>query len=246
MPSNSNLLLQASALTRKMGDTAVVDNVSLSLRQGDILGLLGLNGAGKSTTLKMLAGVLTPDSGDISIAGYPLDDDPIKARQRIGFLPDQPPVYPEMTVAAYLRFCAKLRRVHNNDIPSRCLDVLEACELTAVAKKRIGKLSKGFQQRVGLAQALIHHPAVVLLDEPSNGLDPQQMQSMRDLIAKTAQTSCVVFSTHLLSEVTAVCNRIAVMHNGRVVHDQQTEDNIDTLQQLFNDLVQQHSGSQAA
>ncbi len=233
-------------LTRKMGDTTVVDNLSLELQQGDILGLLGLNGAGKSTTLKMLAGVLAPDSGDIIIAGHDLNDDPIKARQQIGFLPDQPPVYPEVTVAAYLRFCAKLRRVPNGDIASRCQSALEACELTGVAKKRIGKLSKGFQQRVGLAQALIHQPAVVLLDEPSNGLDPQQMQSMRELITNTAQKNCVVFSTHLLSEVTAVCNRIAVMHDGRIVHDQYTNDNLDALQQLFNDLVQQHSGGRAA
>jgi len=246
MPSEDSLLLQASNLTRKVSNTAVVDNVSLSLQRGDVLGLLGLNGAGKSTTLKMLAGVLTPDGGDVSIAGHSLQDDPIAAKQRIGFLPDQPPVYPDMSVSAYLKLSAKLRRIPNSNIADSMSFVMERCELQDVAKKAIGKLSKGYQQRVGLAQALIHKPSVALLDEPSNGLDPQQMQSMRKLITDTAEDSCVVFSTHLLSEVTAVCNRIAVMHEGKLVHNQRADENLDELQRLFNQLVQKETGSQVA
>ena len=246
MSSDPTLLLQASDLTRKVNNTAVVDNVSLSLQRGDILGLLGLNGAGKSTTLKMLAGVLTPDAGQISIAGHSLSDDPMAAKRHIGFLPDQPPVYPDMTVTAYLRLSAQLRRVTGSQIEERMNTVMERCELISVAKKRIGKLSKGYQQRVGLAQALIHTPAVALLDEPSNGLDPQQMQSMRTLITDVAEHSCVIFSTHLLSEVTAICNRIAVMHDGKLVHNQRADENLDELQNLFNQLVQKESGSAVA
>ena len=246
MSSDPTLLLQASDLTRKVNNTAVVDNVSLSLQRGDILGLLGLNGAGKSTTLKMLAGVLTPDAGQISIAGHSLSDDPMAAKRHIGFLPDQPPVYPDMTVTAYLRLSAQLRRVTGSQIEERMNTVMERCELISVAKMRIGKLSKGYQQRVGLAQALIHTPAVALLDEPSNGLDPQQMQSMRTLITDVAEHSCVIFSTHLLSEVTAICNRIAVMHDGKLVHNQRADENLDELQNLFNQLVQKESGSAVA
>ncbi len=243
MSSDPTPLLQASDLTRMVNTTAVVDNVSLSLQRGDILGLLGLNGAGKSTTLKMLAGVLTPDAGQITIAGHSLHDDPIAAKQQIGFLPDQPPVYPDLSVAAYLKLSAQLRRVPSNHLKEQTDAIMERCELTEVAKKRIGKLSKGYQQRVGLAQALIHKPAVALLDEPSNGLDPQQMQSMRNLITDVAEQSCVIFSTHLLSEVTAICNRIAVMHNGKLVHNQRADENLDQLQNLFNELVQKESGS---
>ena len=243
MSSDPTPLLQASALTRMVNTTAVVDNVSLSLQRGDILGLLGLNGAGKSTTLKMLAGVLTPDAGQISIAGHSLLDDPMAAKQQIGFLPDQPPVYPDMSVAAFLKLSAQLRRVPSNNIKEQMNTIMERCELSSVAKKRIGKLSKGYQQRVGLAQALIHKPAVALLDEPSNGLDPQQMQSMRTLITEVAENSCVIFSTHLLSEVTAICNRIAVMHDGKLVHNQRADENLDQLQNLFNQLVQKESGN---
>ncbi len=243
MSSDPTPLLQASALTRMVDTTAVVDNVSLSLQRGDILGLLGLNGAGKSTTLKMLAGVLTPDAGQISIAGHSLLDDPMAAKQQIGFLPDQPPVYPDMSVAGFLKLSAQLRRVPSNNIEKQLHTIVERCELGSVTKKRIGNLSKGYQQRVGLAQALIHKPAVALLDEPSNGLDPQQMQSMRTLITEVAENSCVIFSTHLLSEVTAICNRIAVMHEGKLVHNQRSDENPEQLQSLFNQLVQKDSGN---
>jgi len=190
--------------------------------------------------------VLSPDEGQIQISGHSLFDEPMAARRHLGFLPDTPPVYPDLQVVDYLRFAAKLRRVPRAQINTSVDTVLQRCELSDVKRKRIGKLSKGFQQRVGLAQALIHNPAVVLLDEPSNGLDPQQMQSMRDMILETAQQSCVVFSTHLLSEVTAVCNRIAVMHGGKIVHDQKTTENLDELQARFNQLVQSDTGKQIA
>jgi len=246
MPSDPSPLLEASNLTRMVNSNAIVDSVSLTLHRGETLGLLGLNGAGKSTTLKMLAGVLTPDDGQITVAGHSLFDDPMAAKQQIGFLPDQPPVYPDMSVLAYLKLSAQLRRVPNGNLKVQVHSIMERCDLHDVAKKRIGQLSKGYQQRVGLAQALIHKPALALLDEPSNGLDPQQMQSMRELITDVAQDSCVIFSTHLLSEVTAICNRIAVMHEGKLVHNQRADENLDQLQNLFNQLVQQESGSTAA
>jgi len=211
------ILLRAHALTRKISPSAQVADVSITLRQGDVLGLLGLNGAGKSTTLKMLSGLLVPDSGEIEIGGQSLADYPLKARAQLGYLPDTPPLYPDMKVSAYLKLAAQLRRVPKNQLKASVDYAVQTCDLASVAKHRIAALSKGFRQRVGLAQAIIHRPSLILLDEPSNGLDPHQMQGMRQLIKNLGEEAAVIFSTHLLPEAIAVCNHIAVMHNGRIV-----------------------------
>lgn len=212
-------LLDAVSLHRSLGAKTAVSDMSLQLYRGDVLGLLGLNGAGKSTTLRMLCGMLVPDAGTISIAGYSMAEQPLKARACIGFLPDQPPLYNDMRVREYLRLCGQIRGLKDPTLTSNQNRVTEQCALTEVEGQLIGSLSKGFRQRVGVAQAMIHEPDVLLLDEPSNGLDPQQLEAMRVLISDYAQAHAVVFSTHLLSEAQATCNRVAVIHEGKLVAD---------------------------
>ncbi|MFK8082178.1 MAG: ABC transporter ATP-binding protein [Granulosicoccus sp.] len=207
-------LLEANGLYRTLGDNAAVSDISLSLRSGDVLGLLGLNGAGKSTTLKMLCGMLVPDKGSVNINGYSMSEQPLKARAQIGFLPDQPPLYNDMRVNEFLRLCGQIRGLTGSVLGKHLTVTIEQCALGDVQKKLIATLSKGYRQRVGLAQAIIHKPAVLLLDEPSNGLDPQQLDGMRQLIRRYADGHAVVFSTHLLAEAQATCNRVAIIHNG--------------------------------
>ncbi len=212
-------VLVADKLNRRLSESASVNDISFSLARGDVLGLLGLNGAGKSTTLRMLCGVLVPDSGSVSVKGLSMEDHPLVAREHIGYLPDQPPLYNDMRVSEYLKLAGQIRGLKATKLRSRQTAITEQCDLGDVQHKLIGTLSKGFRQRVGLAQALIHEPAVVLLDEPSNGLDPQQMEGMRRLISDIAQSQAIIFSTHLLSEAKAICNRIAIIHAGRLVAD---------------------------
>lgn len=241
MPSSNDStaipLLAATQLNRRLSDSAGVYDVSLSLNRGDVLGLLGLNGAGKSTTLRLLSGTLVPDSGEVLISGHSMAEEPLKARQRIGYLPDNPPLYNDMRVSDYLTLCAKLRRVDKSIIKEKVITVLEHCDLHEVSKQRIGQLSKGFRQRVGLAQAIVHEPDVLLLDEPSNGLDPNQMQGMRRIIKAAGEKQAVVFSTHLLNEAQAVCNRVAVVHQGRLIHEAAVTDNDAQLEDLFTGLL---------
>jgi len=214
-----HILLEAHQLTRVLSDTSSVQSISLTLGRGDVLGLLGLNGAGKSSTLRMLCGVLIPDSGTVTIAGFSMSEQPLEARAQVGYLPDHPPLYNDMRVCEYLTLSGRIRGLKGQVLSTRQNQVTEQCSLGDVNRKLIGSLSKGYRQRVGLAQALIHEPAVVLLDEPSNGLDPQQMESMRHLIKEVGRTHSVLFSTHLLSEAKATCNRIAIIHDGRLVAD---------------------------
>ena len=231
MPASTEVLLDAQELERRLSDRAQVSGISIRLERGDVLGLLGLNGAGKSTTLRMLAGVLTSDAGSITVCGHSMVDEPLAARARIGFLPDEPPLYGDMRVIDYLQLVAQLRRLKGNAITTRINAVLEQCSLEEKARALINTLSKGYRQRVGLAQALIHEPDVLLLDEPSNGLDPQQMDSMRTVIRETGRKHAVVFSTHLLSEAQAVCNRVAIMHDGKLIADRAADG--DDLEALF-------------
>lgn len=228
-------LLSATGLSRTLSDRASVQDISISLSKGDVLGLLGLNGAGKSTTLQLLCGVLACDSGKVIISGHDLEESPQQARRHIGYLPDQPPLYGQMRVRAYLCLAARLRCLTGNAVNEAVDRIIEQCQLTKVSNLFITELSKGYRQRVGLAQALVHDPDVVLLDEPSNGLDPQQMEEMRHLIRQLAQTRSILFSTHLLSEAQAVCNRIAVMHEGRLVADEPADG--ENLGALFTRLV---------
>ncbi|MFK7855826.1 MAG: ABC transporter ATP-binding protein [Granulosicoccus sp.] len=228
----SEILLEAHGLTRRLSESSSVQDLSLELKRGDVLGLLGLNGAGKSSTLRMLCGILVPDSGSVSINGYSMTDSPLRARAHVGYLPDQPPLYTNMRVNEYLKLAGRIRGLKEPDLSNRLTRVTDQCSLGEVSKQLIGSLSKGYKQRVGLAQALIHEPAVVLLDEPSNGLDPQQMESMRNLIRQVGQDQSILFSTHLLSEAKATCNRIAIIHDGRLVADRPA--NGDDLEILFH------------
>lgn len=232
---NAQPVLRADALHRHLGLTAAVSNLSLELYKGDAIGLLGLNGAGKSTTLKMMCGMLAPDAGSVSVNGFSMTEQPLRARANVGFLPDQPPLYNDMRVNEYLGLCARIRGLKGSAIRTRKTAVIEQCQLEKVSTSLIATLSKGYRQRVGLAQAIIHEPAVLLLDEPSNGLDPQQLDGMRDLIRHYAQEHAVVFSTHLLAEAQATCNRIAIIHEGKLVADKAADGK--DLEALFRGAI---------
>ncbi len=237
MHAEPEILLQAEGLARSHGQVESVRELSLKLARGDVMALLGLNGAGKSTTLRLLCGVLAPDAGNVTVVGHSLEDEPLAARGCLGYLPDHPPLYPDMRVRDYLVLAARLRRVPPTEVKGQVENVLARCDLESVGARRIRQLSKGFRQRVGLAQAVIHEPAVVLLDEPGSGLDPQQMEGMRELITSLGRHGAVIFSTHLLGEAEAVCNRVAVMHEGTLVADQPIDTDRQALASLFTNLT---------
>ncbi|MCW9013858.1 MAG: ABC transporter ATP-binding protein [Gammaproteobacteria bacterium] len=213
----SNQLIQVKNLHRQYADTHAVKGISFDLHQGDILGFLGPNGAGKSTTMQMLSGVLAPSAGQILINGIDLLDQPRQAKSHIGYLPEKPPLYPELTVDEYLRYSAQLRRVANTEIDAAIENARQLCGLTEVKRRLIGNLSKGFQQRVGIAQAIIHKPDIVILDEPTVGLDPIQIREIRQLIKQLGQQHGVILSTHILPEVQAVCTKVQVINQGQLV-----------------------------
>lgn len=213
------LTLSARGLGRRFGARCAVSEVSLQLRRGEVLGLLGENGAGKSTTLQLLAGVLAPDEGKVEVCGFDLRRDSLKARARIGFLPDVPPLYRDMRVDDYLFFAARLRLVSPARLGNALAKAKRRCGLEDAGRRIIGTLSKGYQQRVGVAQAIVHEPDVIILDEPTVGLDPAQLRDMRALVRELGDAHSVILSTHLLSEVESVCDRVEIMHHGRVVYD---------------------------
>ncbi len=211
--------VQAEGLTRSFGDRLAVDNVSLEVKRGEVLGLLGVNGAGKSTTMNMLAGIHMPDKGKILISEHSLTDNPMKARACLGYLPEQPPVYPELTVDEYLIYSAKLRRIAADSIPEALDQTKQRCGLESTGKRLIRNLSKGYQQRVGIAQAIIHKPDIIILDEPTVGLDPVQIVEIRKLIRELGNDHSVILSTHILPEVQSVCDRVIILRQGKMVHD---------------------------
>ncbi|MDO6460523.1 ABC transporter ATP-binding protein [Granulosicoccaceae sp. 1_MG-2023] len=221
-------LLQTERLCRSFAGRDVVRDISLRLRHGEVLGLLGLNGAGKSTTLSMICGVLAPTDGWIRINGHDISQYPDQARCSIGYLPDTPPLYPELRVSEYLRYCARLHRLQGADLETALERALNLCQLGEVSSRLIGNLSKGFRQRVGLAQAIIHAPELLVLDEPGSGLDPVQMMEMRELIRSLSSHCGVIFSSHILPEVVDVCQRVAVIHHGRLVHEETLQPNNNT------------------
>ena len=211
--------VQAEGLTRSYGDRLAVDNISLKVHRGEVLGLLGVNGAGKSTTMNMLAGIHMPDKGKISISEYSLTENPMQARGSLGYLPEQPPVYPELTVDEYLVYSAKLRRIAVDSIPEALNQAKKRCGLESTGKRLIRNLSKGYQQRVGIAQAIIHKPDIIILDEPTVGLDPVQIVEIRKLIRELGNDHSVILSTHILPEVQSVCDRVIILRQGKVVHN---------------------------
>jgi ABC-2 type transport system ATP-binding protein len=218
--STEATLIEARHLSRRYGPTLAVADLSLTLRKGEILGLLGPNGAGKTTTLKMLAGCLAPTAGEVQIKGQSLNEHPQAAKRNLGYLPEQPPLYPELSVDEYLTFCAGLHGVPRSARAGAVTQAKSACSLNEVAQRNIGNLSKGYQQRVGLAQAIIHRPPVIVLDEPTVGLDPNQIREIRSLITELGRSHSVILSSHILPEIQAVCSRVMIIDSGRVVYDQ--------------------------
>jgi ABC-2 type transport system ATP-binding protein len=220
---DTKILIGVEQLYRYYGHHLAVDAISFELAQGEVLGFLGPNGAGKSTTMQMITGNLAPSAGRISINGIDLLDRPRQAKAEIGYLPERPPLYPDLTVNEYLTYCAKLHRVSPAKRGQAVNRALQRCGLGQVGKRLISNLSKGFQQRVGIAQAILHTPAVVILDEPTVGLDPNQIRDIRTLIRELGETHGIILSTHILPEVQATCSRVQIIHRGRLVFSEAME-----------------------
>jgi ABC-2 type transport system ATP-binding protein len=216
----NDTLVEVAHLSRHFGPIEAVRDVSFRLRRGEVLGFLGPNGAGKTTTMQMLTGNLAPSGGRVTIAGHDLLEDPRAAKSALGYLPEQPPLYRELTVDEYLDYCAALNRVARAQRRAARDSAKEKCGLTDVGRRLIGNLSKGYQQRVGLAQAIIHMPPLVILDEPTVGLDPIQIREIRTLIRDLGRDHSVLLSTHILPEVQTVCDRVLIIHKGRLVLDE--------------------------
>jgi ABC-2 type transport system ATP-binding protein len=212
-----NVTISAHNLSRRFGNHIAVRRVDLELKRGEVLGLLGPNGAGKSTTMQMLTGNLAPTSGSVQICGIDLLKNPRKAKRCIGYLPENPPLYKELTVDEYLRFAARLHNVDLSRIDFVLTEVKQRCGLSDIGKRLISALSKGYQQRVGVAQAIIHQPEIIILDEPSVGLDPNQIREIRTLIRELGKSCSVILSTHILPEVESVCDRVQIMNQGVMV-----------------------------
>ncbi len=210
-------LIQVDQLYRYYGDQCAVNNVSFTLAKGEILGFLGPNGAGKSTTMQMICGNLAPTSGQILINGFDILDSPREAKRELGYLPENPPVYRELTTDEYLEYCAKLHQIPRGQQRRAVENAKERCGLTEVGSRLIGNLSKGYQQRVGIAQAILHTPAVIILDEPTVGLDPIQIREIRGLIRELGESHGIILSTHILPEVQESCTQVQIIHQGQLV-----------------------------
>ena len=228
-------LLSVKHLSRYYGSLTAVNNISFHLNQGEVLGFLGPNGAGKSTTMQVITGNLAPSTGQINICGSDLLDSAKQAKANIGYLPEQPPLYRELTVDEYLSFCAQINRIEKSKQKAALDRTKERCGLTEVGKRLINNLSKGYQQRVGIAQAIIHNPAIVVLDEPTVGLDPIQIKEIRNLIRELAEDHGVILSTHILPEVQMTCDRVQIINHGQLVYS----DDINHLHQRMqsNSLI---------
>lgn len=207
-------MIEVHQLTKRYARHEAVRGVSFSVKRGEIVGFLGPNGAGKTTTLRMLTGYLPPTSGTATIAGFDIFRQSIQARRKIGYMPENVPLYEDMRVREYLKFRAQLKGLSSSDTRRRVGDVIDTCGLDTVRKKMIKTLSKGYRQRVGLADALVHDPELLILDEPTNGLDPNQIRQIRELIRQLAETHTVLVSTHILSEVEMICNRVIIIDGG--------------------------------
>ncbi len=212
-------LVKVEHLSRHYGPIVAVNSIAFEVRRGEVLGFLGPNGAGKSTSMQMLTGNLAPSAGRVEICGIDLLDNPKQAKAQIGYLPEQPPLYRELSVDEYLRFCARINRISKEKISAALATAKERCGLKDVGHRLIGNLSKGYQQRVGIAQAIIHMPAVIVLDEPTVGLDPIQIREIRTLIRDLGKEHAVILSTHILPEVQMTCDQVQIIHRGRLVYN---------------------------
>ncbi|HUP57510.1 MAG TPA: ATP-binding cassette domain-containing protein [Bdellovibrionota bacterium] len=223
-------MIQVSHLTKNYGPRNAITDLSFEIQKGEVVGFLGPNGAGKSTTMKILTGFMPATAGKAVVAGFDVFEKPVEVKRNVGFLPENPPVYPEMQVQDYLEFAARLHQLPSTSVPSAVKSILDRTGLGDVRKRLIGNLSKGYRQRVGLAQALVHNPKVLILDEPTVGLDPKQIIEIRELIKSLAGDHTVILSSHILPEVTATCQRIIVISQGRIV----AEDTLERLQTRIN------------
>jgi ABC-2 type transport system ATP-binding protein len=213
-------MIKANALTKHYGSLVAVDSISFQVQPGEVLGFLGPNGAGKSTTMRMFAGFVPPTSGSAEICGYSIENQPTEAKRLIGYLPEGAPTYGEMTPRTFLAFIAQIRGLSRTATAKRTTDVIERLNLGPVLDQSIETLSKGFKRRVGIAQAILHDPPVLIMDEPTDGLDPNQKHEVRQLIQSMAADKIIVISTHILEEVAAVCNRAIIIAQGRIVADE--------------------------
>ena len=225
-------MIEIKKLTKDYGKFRAVNEVDFSVRKGEILGFLGPNGAGKTTTMRLITGFLKPTSGKVIVSGYDVQENPLQVKSKIGYLPENPPLYPEMNVVSYLKFIADIKGLERSKIKHNIANVLDLCSLTSVSKRVIANLSKGFKQRVGMAQALINDPKVLILDEPTSGLDPKQIIEIRNLIKSLAEDRTVILSSHILPEVQMTCGRVIIINNGRIV----AEDKQDNLSRYLNGL----------
>jgi len=226
----SEILISVQELSRFYGQQKAIENVSFNVHRGEILGFLGPNGAGKSTTMQIICGVLAANHGSVSIAGHDIHGAPRLAKKHIGFLPEQPPLYNDLTVNEYLDYAAKLRGIKKDDLTNAINLSKERCGLESVGSRLIQNLSKGYKQRVGIAQAIIHSPSVIILDEPTSGLDPIQIREIRELMRELGEDHSVILSTHILSEIQSLCDRVLIINQGAIVLDQpldQLENNSD-------------------
>ena len=222
--SSADVMIEAKGLSKFYGDFAATQDVTFSVPRGQVCAFLGPNGAGKSTTMKMLTGYLSPSQGSAYIAGRNVADDRIAASERLGYLPENGPLYTEMTPEGMLKYIGEVRGVSGTQLNSRMAWVAEKCSLGEVWRKPISKLSRGFRQRVGMAHAMLHDPDVLILDEPTSGLDPNQVHGVRQLIEELSKTKTILLSTHILQEVRAVCDRIVLINSGRIVFDGATSE----------------------
>lgn len=221
--------IEVSRLTKRYGEQKAVDSISFKVNKGEIVGFLGPNGAGKSTTMKIITGYLQPDEGNVLVTGINVKDDPIAIKRKVGYLPEANPLYYDMYVREYLAFVAGVHQIRDKE--ARINEVIGLTGLTPESKKRTGELSKGYKQRVGLAASLIHNPEVLILDEPTTGLDPNQIIEIRELIRKLGEDKTVLFSSHILQEVEAVCDRVIIINKGKLVAD----DLLSSLRQTNNE-----------
>lgn len=228
-------MIEATRLTKYYGDFCAIQNVSFTAQRGEILGLLGPNGAGKTTTMRIITGFMPATEGTVTVEGYDVFKESHEVRRRIGYLPENPPLYNDMTVSSYLKFVGRIKGVSRKEIPGSLDGVLARCSLTEVADRLVGQLSKGYRQRVGLAQALIHNPAVLILDEPTIGLDPKQIIEIRSLIRDLSGDRTVILSTHILPEVSQICNKVVIINEGRVVVEKNLQELTQgvTLEEVF-------------
>jgi ABC-2 type transport system ATP-binding protein len=236
-------MIEAKNLTKDYGTNRAANNVTFTVNKGDILGFLGPNGAGKSTTMKMLTGFIPPTGGTGAIGGHDIKENPLEAKKLFGYLPESGPLYQEMTVEEFLTFIAEMRGYTNADDKQKVLDrALKLCHLLAVRQQTIDTLSKGYRQRVGLAQAVLHDPPCLILDEPTDGLDPNQKREVRKLIGSMSKDKAIILSTHILEEVEAMCNRVIIIDKGKVIIDStpeklKAEHNGKKLEDIFCDLT---------